>query len=175
MKKIIFSFILLFTFSLHVEAQQVRPSQKASVSQFVANTEININYSRPVARGRTLFGEEGIIKYDKIWMPGANEASYIEIDTPILVNGEELDAGKYSIWTVPNDEQWEIIFSTEWDAWHSRYPGEDKDVLRVQATTKEGDHMEVMAFYFPVVSANTTILNLHWGNTIIQLSLELTE
>lgn len=175
MKKIIFSFILLFSFSIQVEAQKVRPSQKASIAQSIANTEIQIEYSRPVARGRTLFGEDGIVKYDKVWMPGANEATFIEISTPVLVNGQELASGKYSIWSVPGEDYWELIFSSKWDAWHSEYPGEDSDVLRVQATSKQGDHMEVMAFYFPVVSSNSAILNLHWGSTIVELNVALKE
>lgn len=169
--------LLLFVTIGNVEAQKkkVKPSQKASVSQFVADTIISIEYSRPVARGRTLFGSDGIIKFNKMWMPGANEASNIKFSNDVLVNGELLKAGRYSIWAIPNEKEWTIIFSKDWDQWHTAYPGEKEDALRVVVSPTEGSHMEVMAFYFPVVTSNSATLHLHWGKTIIPFLITLVE
>jgi hypothetical protein len=163
--------LLLFTNA--VQAQSVRASQKATVSQFVADTEIMIEYSRPVARGRTLFGNKGIVKYNKIWMPGANEASTIKFSSDVLINGKSLKAGKYSFWVIPNEKSWLIILSKDWDQWHTKYPGTKDDALRFEVAPEEGSHMEVMAFYFPVVTKNSTMLHLHWGKTIIPMEIKL--
>ena len=88
---------------------KVKPSQKGTVSQTVANTEILIIYYRPVARGRTLFGPKGIIKFDKMWMPGANEATNIIFTDDVLIHGKSLKAGRYSIWSIPSESKWTII------------------------------------------------------------------
>ncbi len=156
-------------------AQSVRASQKGTVSQRVANTEIIIEYSRPSARGRVLFGPKGIVKYRGIWMPGANEASNIKITGDVVLNGAPLAAGRYSFWTIPGEDEWTIILSKDWDQWHTRYPGKDKDALRFNVSPKEGSHMEMMTFYFPLVTKNSASINLHWGKIIIPFEIKLAE
>ena len=158
-----------------VKAQSVRASQKGTVSQMVANTEVLIEYSRPSARGRVLFGPEGIVKYSKIWMPGANEASNIKISDDVFVNGKPLAAGRYSIWTIPGENDWTIIFSKDWDQWHTRYPGEEQDALRIQVRSSKSQHMEMLSFYFPLVTKTSAAINLHWGKTIIPFVIDLAE
>lgn len=165
--------VFLTTDSVRAQKKKVRASQKGTVSQLVADTEIVVEYSRPVARGRTLFGSKGIVKYKKIWMPGANEASNIKISKDVLVNGKTLKAGRYSIWTIPNEKKWTVIFSKDWDQWHTAYPGEDEDALRIEIKPEKGFHMEVLAFYFPLVSSDSAIMNLHWGKTIIPFEIKL--
>jgi len=169
-------FVLLFLFSGNaVLGQRVRPSQKGTVSQMVANVEISVEYSRPSAKGRVLFGSSGIVKYKKIWMPGANEASNIKFSQDVLINGKALKAGRYSIWSIPDQNAWTIIFSKDWDQWHTRYPGKDEDALRISVTPKEGSHMELLSFYFPVVTSNSAMLNLHWGKTVLPLEIKLSQ
>ena len=177
MKNILFLCLVITLGIESVKAQRKpRPSQKATVSQFIANDhEIRIEYNRPVARGRVLFGEEGIIKYDKVWMPGANEATNISFDQDVIINGEFLEEGRYSMWTIPGENEWEIIFSKDWDQWHTRYPGEEEDALRLFITPQEGSHMEVLAYYFSLVTDSSTTLNLHWGTLIIPIKIELSE
>lgn len=173
MKPLLFiAFFLGLMLISQVDAQSVRKSQKGTISQEIANTEISIEYYRPVARERTLFGVDGIVKFDTIWMPGANNATIIEVSDDITINGSQLKAGKYSIWSIPNNEEWTIIFSNKWDAWHSQYP-EGEDELRIKATTEEGTHMEVLAYYFPEVTEDSATLRLHWGKTIIPLKIEI--
>lgn len=174
--KVLIAFILLFLLTAGVaygQKKKPRASQKGTVSQTVADTEISIEYSRPVARGRVLFGDKGIIKFDKMWMPGANEASNIRFSSDVLVNGKTLKAGRYSFWAIPNVDKWILILSKDWDQWHTNYPGEKNDALRMEIAPAEGSHMEVMAFYFPVVTADSATLNLHWGRTIIPFEIKL--
>ncbi len=155
-------------------AQRARRSQRGTVSQTVNRTEITLVYDRPVARGRTLFG--GLVDWGKIWTPGANKATEIEFTGDVLIDGRELPAGRYSVWVVPAEgDQWEWIFNKGTDARHTQYPGTDADALRVPLTVTTGSHMEVLAFYFPEVSANAATLNFHWGTTIVQIPIELDE
>ena len=142
------------------DAPVVRRSQRGTVTQRVGRTEISVDYSRPVARGRTLFG--GVVPWGKVWNPGADTATTVAFSSDVLVNGEPLRAGKYSLWAIPERDVWTIIFSTAQPVWHLPYP-QGKDALRVTAAPAAGSHMEVMAFYFPVVEPDSAVLHLHWG------------
>ena len=149
----------------------VQKSQSGSVFQRVANTDIEVVYDRPVARGRELFG--GIVAYDEVWNPGANDATAVSFSRDVTVNGEALAAGKYSIWAIPRAGDWTVIFSRAADVYHTPYPGEDQDALRLTITPQRGDHMETLAFYFPMVEGKETELRLHWGETVVPMLIRV--
>ena len=150
--------------------RDVKKSQLARVEQQVADTRIVITYSRPVARGRTLFG--GIVPWKEVWTPGADTATAITFTTPVTVNGKALAAGTYSLWTEPDSLNWTVIFNSQSPVFHTRYP-RGRDVLRVASAPRTGSHMETLAFYFPVVEDRHAELVLHWGTTIVPLSIEV--
>ena len=172
MKKIAtlpFLLCLLCLIPNDVFAQKIKKSQKASITQTIAKTEITITYFRPVARGRELFGE--LVAYDKVWQPGANDATVFETDKDLEIEGATLKAGKYSLWSVPGEQKWTFIFSNEWDAWHTKYP-EGKDALRVEVESLKGMHIETLAYYFPFIEGKEGILHFHWGKTIVPLKIK---
>jgi Protein of unknown function (DUF2911) len=149
-------------------AQAIRKSQLASVTQMVGNTRIEIVYRRPVARGRALFGS--LVPWDAIWSPSSDTAATVSVSTPVRVNGEQLPAGTYSLWAIPERDVWTLIFSTAHPVFHLAYP-QGRDALRVRAASRSGEHMETLAFYFPLVDADSAVLNLHWGKTVVPLSI----
>lgn len=149
---------------------KIRPSQHGSVSQRVADTTFTIEYNRPVARGRDLFG--ALVPYGKVWCPCADDATTLDVSTAIKIGGHELPAGKYSVWTVPDEGKWTVILSKQSNAWHNRYP-EGQDVLRFDVTTRTGSHMETLAFYFPVVDGKKAELVIHWGTTVVPMGIEV--
>ncbi|MBO3697767.1 DUF2911 domain-containing protein [Roseivirga sp. E12] len=162
--------IALVLFALPAaQAQKIKKSQKAGLTQTIAKTEISIDYYRPVARGRELFGK--LVKYDKVWQPGANNATVFEISNDITVEGQKLSAGKYSLWSIPGKTEWVFIFSNDWDAWHTEYP-EGSDALRVTVQSESGQHMETLAYYFSYIEGKEGTLNFHWGETIVPLRIK---
>jgi hypothetical protein len=146
-----------------------RPSQRGSVMQWVGNTRIEILYSRPVARGRELFGT--VVPWGRPWNPGADSATQVTFSDEVRVNGERLAAGSHSLWAIPGRETWTIIFSRAAPVWHVPYPGRDKDALRLEVRSETGSHMETLAYYFPVVDGLRAVLHLHWGTTIVPLEI----
>jgi hypothetical protein len=152
-----------------VHAQQPRRSQRGAVLQMIGTTRVEITYSRPVARGRTLFG--ALVPWGRVWNPGADSATAISVSAPILVNGARLPAGAYSIWAIPGETEWTFIFSRAHPVWHVPYRG-GQDALRVTAVPERGAHMETLAFYFPVVDGLTAVLNFHWGEVVVPLRIE---
>ncbi|HTM02275.1 MAG TPA: DUF2911 domain-containing protein [Vicinamibacterales bacterium] len=150
---------------------QVAKSQAAAVSQRIANTEITITYSRPVARGRALFG--ALVPYDEVWDPGADQATAIAVSRDVRINTAPLAAGKYSLWAIPRADRWTVIFSKAADVYHTPYPGEAQDALRLDVRPEQGPHMEALTFYFPTVDGKDATLRLHWGETMVPLSIRV--
>ena len=150
-------------------AQQPRRSQRAAVMQMVGTTRIEITYSRPVARGRALFGS--LVPWGRIWNPGADTATAISVSTPVLVNGARLPAGAYSLWAIPGEREWTLIFSRAHPVWHVPYR-DGQEALRVRAVPERGAHMETLTFYFPIVDGPAATLHLHWGEVVVPLKIE---
>ena len=150
--------------------EELPRSQPAEVVQKIGPATVRVVYSRPVARGRVLFG--GIVPYDSVWNPGANDATYISFTEDMLVGGHPLDAGNYSLWAIPRPDEWTVIFSRAWDVFHIPYPA-GRDALRLRITPREGEHMETLALYFPLAEIDHGTLHLHWGETVIPIALRL--
>ena len=157
-------------FAAVTPASQIPISQHASVTQRIGQTEVAIVYNRPSARGRKLFG--GIVKWRREWCPGADSATTIAFNTDVLVAGQRLAAGKYSLWAIPDTAEWTLIFSRAANVFHLPYPGADQDALRIKVKPQSGPFVETLAFYFPAADPQRALLNLHWGETIVQVALE---
>ncbi|MDP9348298.1 MAG: DUF2911 domain-containing protein [Gemmatimonadota bacterium] len=145
-----------------------RRSQPARVVQRMGPTEMTVVYNRPVARGRELFG--GIVPWDSLWNPGADEATRLEVSEDITIAGQPLPAGRYSIWALPGREEWTIVFNRAWNVDHLTYR-EANDALRLRVRPQRASHMESLAFYFPYAEADSALLALHWGETMLPLSV----
>jgi hypothetical protein len=169
--------ILLGRLLAPVQAQDVIPlervikSQRGTLTQTIANTNVSIDYGRPVARGRELYGS--LVPYGRIWHPGANQATSMTISRDITINGRPLSKGSYSLWTIPGADTWTFIFSTVADTFHTSYPGEHRDALRLEVTPETGAHMETLTYYFPVVDGKDATLRLHWGAVVVPLAIKV--
>ena len=150
------------------EAQSIPRSQLAGVSQNLAGAQIAIEYRRPSARGRELFG--ALVPWDRIWSPSADTAARFTTSLPLEVNGTALAAGAYSIWAIPNAKEWTLIFSSEPTVFHTRYP-DGRDALRVKSVPEPAEHLETLSFYFAAADADTAMLRLHWGKTAVPLRI----
>src|SRR5206468_1388901 len=117
-------------------------------------SQVTIVYNRPSARGRTLFGKDGVVVWGRVWCPGADAASTIAVSTDVTIGGQPLAAGKYSIWAIPGPDEWTLIFSRAADVFHVPYPGESKDALRLKVKPQAGPFMESLAYYFPAVDGD---------------------
>lgn len=149
--------------------RRIPPSQLGGVSQEIAGTKIELVYRRPVARGRELFG--ALVPYGRIWTPSADSAARLTLSEPVEVNGQRLAAGSYSIWAIPGADEWTVIFNSVAHAFHMSYPGEDRDVLRVRATPTRGEHVETLTFAVPVADADSALVQLRWGTTVVPLEV----
>ncbi|HUF31356.1 MAG TPA: DUF2911 domain-containing protein [Gemmatimonadaceae bacterium] len=160
----------LFGHALHAEAQGYPFSQRGEVRQNVAFTEISIAYGRPTARGRVLFPD--LVGWERAWNPGADSATRITVSRDIEIQGRALSAGEYTIWLIPRERApWTMVLSRAAHVFHTPYPGEAHDALRVEIAPVHGDHMETLAFYFPMVLREEAELRFHWGTTVLPVSI----
>src|SRR5882672_12138815 len=132
-----------------IPLDQVSKSQAAVIGQRVATTEITVTYSRPVARGRQIFG--ALVPYGKVWTPGADQATTVTFSRDVSIDEHPLAKGSYSVWTIPGPETWTLIFSKVPKAFHESYPGEAQDALRLEVRPEKTAHVETLTFDFPTV------------------------
>lgn len=152
------------------ESADLPKSAKARLEQRVGRGQITIEYSRPVARGRLLFG--GIVPLGEPWNPGADAATRISFSRDVVVEGRLLRRGSYSVWAVPRPEEWTVILSHADRVYHVPYP-EGRDALRLTLRPGQGEYMETLGFYLPLVDADSAVLRLHWGETVIPIRLRM--
>jgi hypothetical protein len=150
------------------DAQSVPRSQLGTVTQVVAGNRIEVVYRRPVARGRELFG--ALVPWSRIWSPSADSTAQFRVTRTTEIEGHPLPAGSYGIWAIPDSTAWTVIFSRVPSAFHLRYP-RGRDALRVRAVPARGEYVETLEFDFPVVDADSAVLRLRWGNTVVPLKI----
>ncbi|MGH7713568.1 MAG: DUF2911 domain-containing protein, partial [Gemmatimonadaceae bacterium] len=122
MRLLTFAIVLLWG-AARAHAQGIPFSQRASVAQTVAFTEIVLRYGRPVARGRVLFGDSAVVKWDRVWHPGADSATLVSFSHDVQVEGRDVKAGEYSLWLIPRQSAaWTFILSRAAHVFHTPYP-----------------------------------------------------
>ena len=149
----------VFTFSSSF-AQDKKPlSPKETVKGKIGDTNIEIVYSRPSSRGRTMIG--GNEKYGSVWRTGANEATTIEFDKAVKIEGKDLAAGKYALFTIPNEGQWTIIFNKDNKQWGAYNYKQSDDVLRVDV--KAGKPKSFVETFTIAIEKDEVVLE--WENS----------
>ncbi len=111
-------------------------SPGADVTYSDKDLSVHVFYNRPSKKGRQIFG--GLVPYGKVWRTGANEATVFETNKDLIIDNKTLKAGKYSLWALPNEQTWTIIFNSEHGQWGINFNGEanrsaENDVLTVDA------------------------------------------
>ena len=152
-------------------------SPSASVQFTDKDLNITINYCRPFAKGRIIFGEEAagaLQPYGKYWRLGANEATTIELNKPILFHDKELAAGKYAMYAYPNLDKWTVCINKEWDRWGAQEADMEQDVLRteVNAVNNASFEEQFEISFSPVDSNGAFTMIFHWDKTEVYVPMK---
>jgi hypothetical protein len=153
-------------------AQKFRISQRAEVSQTLGATKVSLDYSRPLARGRTdLFG--GVVHWGELWTPGANEATVLEVSDTITLNGHQVPTGSWSMWIIPSQVgPWELVLDSRDSLFHTQRPELKEDQIRFPIeVTLDAPHEEALAWTFPRIAQDGATMRLKWG--ALQTDLEV--
>lgn len=147
------------------------PSPGCTLKQRVGTTDIEIVYSRPSAKGRQIFGS--VVPFGAVWRTGANNATKITFSTPVKLNGTEIAAGSYALYTIPGADEWTIIINKGVGKSGTQYDEKD-DVVRFKTTpVKISTAIETFTIEFNHIHDDSAVINLVWENTVAPIKLEL--
>jgi hypothetical protein len=116
-------------------------------------------------KGREIFGN--LVPYGKVWRTGANEASVIEFNKDVKLNGKLVKAGKYSLFTIPGEDKWIIILNSIWDQWGAYNYDESKDVARFEVEPKEVENHEKLN----ILLSSEGKMQIIWEETAVELQV----
>lgn len=174
MKKIIF--VLAMIIANYVSEAQVKTPQaspKATSTQVVGLTNVEISYSRPSAKGRDVFNN--LVPYGKLWRTGANENTTISFSDDVVIDGKTLPKGKYALFTTPKADNWEIFFYTALDNWGNPETWDESKVAL--KTTVKSEHIDRFVESFTIginnLDNNFAHLELSWEKTIVAIKFEV--
>lgn len=168
------SLTLLTVFALYFVGVQAiaqdnasRPSPPAQVSQKVGGTTVSIHYGQPSVKGRKVWGE--LVPYGQVWRTGANEATTFEVDKEVKIEGMTLAAGKYGFFTIPNENDWIIIFNKVPNQWGAFKYDEKQDALRVKVKPKKSSKFNEKLMYS--ISPKGTV-GVSWENVEVDFNVK---
>jgi len=171
MKRIVVGAMALMLVGTSFGQKLPRTSPLAEVEQVIGMTEIEVKYSRPGVKNRRIFGE--VVPFNELWRTGANERAIIEFEDDIKIAGIDVKAGKYSILTIPGENSWQIIFSSNTESWGTNDYDEKDNVLIVKVTPETAQFTENMLFYFDDVVWDKGNLVLQWEKTKVVLPIQV--
>ena len=148
-----------------------RVSQRGSVTQRIGLTDITINYHRPAVGGREIWGKT--VPYGKVWRAGANENTTITFSDDVTVEGKPLAAGTYGLHTIPDKDQWTIIFSKNATSWGSFSYDEKEDALRVNVKPHTGEAFEALTYTFDNVKPDSAMATLRWEKLAVPFQVSV--
>lgn len=142
-----------------------RQSQHALLTQRIGITDITINYHRPLANGREIWGK--IAPYGQVWRAGANENTTITFSDPVSIEGQALDKGTYGLHMIPGESQWTVIFSKSSTAWGSFSYKQDEDALRVTVKPQGAELHDALAYDFDDLKPDSAVVTLRWDKVAV--------
>jgi hypothetical protein len=148
-----------------------RQSQHARVMQRIGITDITVNYHRPLANGRQIWGK--LVPYGQVWRAGANENTTITFSDPVTVEGQALDKGTYGLHMIPGENQWTVIFSKNSKDWGSFTYKQEEDALRVNVKPQTADAHDALAYDFDDVKPDSTVVTMRWDKVAVPFKVEV--
>ena len=174
MKNILIAFaIIIANFTIEAQVKTPQSSPKATVIQAVGLTDVEINYSRPSARGRAVFGN--LVPFGKVWRTGANENTTISFSDDVVIDGKTLKKGKYALYTIPKIESWDVLFYSATDNWGNPAEWNEANVA-LKVTVKPetlSKNVETFTIGISGLDNNFAFLEMYWENSYAAVKFEV--
>jgi hypothetical protein len=171
--KSVMLFIALLGVANFANAQGAKfpqPSSGQTITQDFGLGKITLTYSRPNVKGRKIFG--GMEPLGVVWRNGANAATRIKFTDAVKIEGKDLPAGEYGLFSIPGKNEWTVIFNKIADQWGAYEYKESDDVIRVKVkTTSLNDKVETLTMQFSAVSETAAQLNMMWENSAYAINI----
>jgi hypothetical protein len=149
-----------------------RQSQRATVNQRLALTDVTITYHRPLVGGRKIWGVPNIAPYGNVWRAGANENTTFEVSDPVTIEGQRLERGAYGLHMIPNADSFTVIFSKNSTSWGSFTYDPKEDALRVTVKPRAADMHEALTYDFDDVKPDSAVATLYWEKIAVPFTVK---
>ena len=160
----------LFFNNINAQVKLPSPSPTQTIKQDFGLGSIEVTYSRPGAKGRMVFGD--LVPYGKLWRTGANAATTLAFTSPVEIGGRKIDSGTYVLYTVPNEESWEVILNKGVKNWGVEGYKETEDVVRFKVPAiKSKIKIETFTIQFANIRADSCELQLAWEKKAIAIPI----
>lgn len=164
-----FSLISVSSFAQERGNNEPRTSPNAAVSQTIGTTQVSVTYGRPSVNGREVFGE--LEAFGEVWRTGANESTAITFSNNVMIEGQQVEAGTYSLYTIPREDEWTIIINSKM-SWGTGYDSAS-DVIRVDVPSMDAPPREQFMIFFEEVTNNSAECVLHWDETKVPFTISV--
>lgn len=176
-KSLLTGFLLLYT--LLTVAQQneavcynpnlVKDTTKKSIKSIavagINGDSISISYHSPGVRKRVIWG--GLVPYDEVWVTGAHNATTLSVGKPFIIDGKEIPAGKYALFTIPGRKEWTVILNRNWEQHLASEYDERDDVARIKVSPRKGKHLERLQYFINTHKYPDCRITMHWERKFI--------
>jgi len=153
------------------QLQFPQPSPTSTLKQHVGLTDIEITYSRPSAKGRPVMG--GLVPFGQVWRTGANGRTTISFSTAVKLNGTDIPAGKYAVFTIPGENRWTILLNKN-TAGNALSYDASNDVARIEAPViKIAENVETFSIAINAIRDDSARIDLLWEHTAVPIRLNL--
>lgn len=162
--------VLVVNYVQHKNKKSFSPEEEVFYSD--GDLRIRVFYNRPYKKGREIFG--GLVPYGKVWRTGANEATIFETNKTITIEGKKLNPGQYTLWTIPDNVTWMVIFNSEYGQWGVNHIGEPNhnpalDILSIPVhAVRQEQVFEQFTIAFEKVGEEAEMVLL-WDNTVVAI------
>jgi hypothetical protein len=170
MKKILTLVMSVTAMSLTAQLRLPQASPSATVTQALGTVDLTLKYSRPSMKGREIFGK--LLPYGKVWRTGANGATQFISTGDIMVEGQKLAAGTYSVFSIPNAGNFTVIFNKDAGASEANY-SQEKDAIRVNVATQQIPTKQTFGIALEDLTDSTATMNMAWETTNVPVKLRL--
>lgn len=168
MKKIFLALLVAGTFGLANAQEMPAPSPAATNTQRVGLTDIEITYSRPSLKGRTIFGE--LVPFGEVWRTGANASTKVKFSSEVMIGETKVPAGTYSFYAIPTESTWTLILNSNLTLWGSDGYNASEDVVRLEVEPMDlGFKMESMTINVQNLTNEGAIIALAWENVVVAM------
>ena len=173
MKRIAIAAILTASFGANAQIKTPALSPLGEVEQTVGLTEVEIDYSRPSAKGRAVFGD--LVPFGKMWRTGANQNSMISFSDDVTVDGKTLKKGKYALFVTPKVDNWEVIFYTDTENWGTPEKFDEAKVAARVNVKPETLNRNVETFTISLNNVDNDFAHLEfaWEKTVAAVKIEV--
>ena len=165
----VFSLLGVAAILIAQDKKPLSPPGQATIT-FADGKTVTIDYSRPSMRNRKIFGE--LVPYDQVWRTGANAATSLKTDVDLDIGGTNVPAGKYTLYTLPGMNNWQLIVNKQTGQWGTEY-NQSQDLARIpMKVSQRSSGLELFTISFDKTSGDSATLKLEWENTIASVDVK---